>query len=169
MSEHRKQAEFLKKLVLLEENPAHRTLCERLAAAEKNERCLMLACRLVLLVAGVALGGIGYSAVLLPQFFDNATHIVLRFFSALSLGSALCFLVFLGLWFWYRASTNRIHDEFRKAITAMVEARMKTTSTAFYSVLTETPKAEIPNLKVTVDNGANMTPDAELAELRKAS
>src|SRR5262245_30158218 len=115
MSEHRKQADFLKKLLMFEDNPAHRSLCERLAAAEKNERCLMLACRLVVLVALVALGGIGYSAVLLPQFFDNSTHIVLRFFCALSLGSGLCFLVFGGLWFWYRSHTNRIHDEFRRA------------------------------------------------------
>src|SRR5688572_8324700 len=119
MSEHRKQAEFLKKLVMLEDGPAHRSLCERLVAAENSEKCLLLACRLVGLIALVALAGIGYSAVLLPEFFDNATHIILRFFSALSLGSALCFAVFLGLWFWYRNSTNRIHGECRQLISAM--------------------------------------------------
>jgi hypothetical protein len=109
MSEHRKQAEFLKKLVMLDDCPAHRSLCERLAGAERNEKCLLIACRLVGLIALVALAGIGYSAVLLPEFFDNATHIILRFFSALGLGSALCFAVFLGWWFWYRSHTNRIH------------------------------------------------------------
>jgi hypothetical protein len=126
-----------------EDTPAHRSLCERLAAAEKNERCLLLACRLVGLVALVALGGIGYSAVLLPEFFDNATHVVLRFFSALSLGSALCFVIFLGMWFWYRSHTCRIHDECRKVITAMWEARLHSTSAPFYPVLVEDPKVKI--------------------------
>jgi hypothetical protein len=164
MSEHLKQSEFLKKLVMYDDRPAHRSLCERLAAAERNERCLLLACRLVGLIAAVALAGIGYSAVLLPQFFDNATHVVLRFFSALSLGSALCFVVFLGLWFWYRGHTNRIHDECRRVITAMLEARLKTTTTTFYPVLTDDP-----NLKVTTVGDAGSSSEAALAGLRKAS
>jgi hypothetical protein len=162
MSEHRKQSEFLRKLVMHDDSPPNRSLCERLAAAERNERCLLLACRLVGLIAAVALAGIGYSAVLLPQFFDNATHVILRFFSALSLGSALCFVVFLGLWFWYRSHTNRIHDECRRVITAMLEARMKTTTT-FYPVL-----ADDPNLKVTTVGDAGSLTEV-LADLRKAS
>src|SRR6185503_10737632 len=133
-----------------DDSPANRSICERLAAAERNERCLLLACRLVGLIAAVALAGIGYSAVLLPQFFDNATHVVLRFFSALSLGSALCFVVFLGLWFWYRSHTNRIHDECWRVITAMLEDRLKTTMTIFYSVL-----ADDFNLKITTIDNTN--------------
>lgn len=164
MSEHRKQSEFLKKLVLHDDNSVNQALCERLAAAERNERCLLLACRLVGLIALVALAGIGYSAVLLPEFFDNATHVVLRFFSALGLGSALCVVVFLGLWFWYRGHTNRIHDECRRVITAMLEARMKTTTTTFYPVL-----ADDPNLKITTVGDASSSSGAELAGLRKAS
>ena len=164
MSEHRKQAEFLKKLVMLEDCPAHRSLCDRLVAAENSEKCLLLACRLVGLIALVALAGIGYSAVLLPEFFDNATHIILRFFSALSLGSALCFAVFLGLWFLHRNSTNRIHEEFRQVITAMLELRLRTTTTTFYPVLMEDP-----NLKNTAVR-SEMKPAAEEWEsLRKAS
>ena len=164
MSEHRKQSEFLKKLVLHDDSVANRSLCDRLTAAERNERCLMLACRLVGLIALVALGGIGYSAVLLPEFFDNTTHVVLRFFSALGLGSALCFLVFLGLWFWYRAHTNRIHDECRRVITAMLEARMKTSTTTFYPVL-----LDAPNLKITTVGDASPSPGAGLVRLRKVS
>lgn len=164
MSEHRKQAEFLKKLVMHDDSPAHRSLCERLAAAERNERCLVLACRLVGLIALVAMAGIGYSAVLLPEFFDNATHVVLRFFSALTLGSALCFLVFLGLWFWYRDHTNRIHDECRQVITAMLEGRSKTATTTFYPVLVGDS-----NLKITTVGDAKAPAGAELVGLRKAS
>jgi hypothetical protein len=164
MSEHRKQAEFLKKLVMLDECPAHRSLCERLVAAEKSEKCLLLACRLVGLIALVALGGIGYSAVLLPQFFDNATHIILRFFSALGLGSGLCFAVFLGLWFWYRNATNRIHAECRQVITAMLDLRLKTTTTTFYPVLVEDP-----NLRVATRGVVAQSATVEWESLRKAS
>jgi hypothetical protein len=164
MSEHRKQSEFLKKLVLHDDSAANRSICDRLAAAERNERCLLLACRLVGLIALVALAGIGYSAVLLPEFFDNATHVVLRFFSALGLGSALCFVVFLGLWFWYRADTNRIHDECRRVITVMVEARSKTSTTTFYPVL-----VDAPNLKTTTVGDDDPSSGAKLVRLRKAS
>jgi len=144
--------------------PAHRSLCDRLAAAEKNERCLVLACRLVALIALVAMAGIGYSAVLLPQFFDNATHVILRFFSALGLGSALCFAVFLGLWFCYRSNTNRIHEECRRVITAMLDARLKTTTTTFYPVLVDDP-----NLKITSVGDARSSAGTQVASLRKAS
>jgi hypothetical protein len=164
MSEHRKQSEFLKKLVLHDDSSANQSLCERLSAAERNERCLLLACRLVGLIALVALAGIGYSAVLLPQFFDNATHVVLRFFSALGLGSALCFVVFLGLWFWYRTHTNRIHDECRRVITAMLEIRLRTTTTTFYPVLIDDP-----NLKITTVGDAGSSSGAELVDVRKVS
>lgn len=164
MSEHSKQAQFLKKLVMYDDIPTHRLLCERLAAAERNERCLLLACRLVGLIALVSMAGIGYSAVLLPEFFDNSTHVVLRFFSALSLGSALCLMVFLGLWLLYRGNTNRIHEECRRVITAMLEARLKTTTTTFYPVLVDDP-----NLKITTVAEGKSSAGAELARYRKAS
>lgn len=164
MSEHRKQSEFLKKLVLHDDSPANRSLCERLTAAERNERCLLLACRLVALIALVALAGIGYSAVLLPEFFDNATHVVLRFFSALGLGSSLCCVFFLGLWFWYRAHTNRIHDECRTVITAMWETRLKTSPTMFYPVL-----VDAPHLKLATVGEARSSVGEGLVSLRKVS
>jgi hypothetical protein len=147
MSEHQKQAEFLKRMVMQDDTAANRALCGRLAAAERNERCLWVACRLVALIAVVALAGIGYSAVLLPEFFDNATHIVLRFFSALSLGSALCVLVFMGLWSWYRRHTNRIHEECRRVITAMWEARVK--HVTFCPVLVEDPTVKFATFSET--------------------
>ncbi len=153
-------------LVMYEDNPAHRSLCERLATAERNERCLLCACRLVGLVALLGLAGIGYSAVLLPEFFDNATHVIIRFFSALGLGSTLCFTAFLGLWFWYRTGTNRIHEECRRAITTMLEARLKTTTTTFYPVLVDDP-----NLKISPDPARKVgeSQGTELARLPKAS
>lgn len=164
MSEHRKQAAFLKRLMTFDDNAEHRALRERLAVAEKNERCLLYACRLVGLIALLGLAGIGYSAVLLPGFFDNATHVVIRFFTALGLGSTLCFSFFLGLWFWYRKGTNRIHDECRRSITSMLESRLKTTTTTFYPVLVDDP-----NLKITAVRDGQPSCGGNLVGLPKAS
>jgi hypothetical protein len=164
MSEYRKQVAFLKSLMSYDDNAETRQLRERLVGAEKNERCLLCACRLVGLIGMLALAGIGYSAVLLPQFFDNSTHVLIRFFTALGLGSALCFAFFLGLWFWYRSTTNRIHEECRRAITTMLESRLKTTTTTFYPVL-----ADDANLKVAARGNNPSTASQELAGLPKAS
>jgi hypothetical protein len=124
MSEYRKQTAFLKALLRYEDSAECRDLSERLLASEKNERCLLCACRLVAVVALLGFAGIGYSAVLLPQFFDNATHVVVQFFSALGLGSLMCLSVFLSIWYWYRRSMNQIHQECRNVIQNMLEARL---------------------------------------------
>src|SRR6266511_194905 len=121
MNEHQKQAAFLKSLMSYGDNEGHSVLFERLSTAERNERCLLCACRLVAVVALMGAAGLGYSAVLLPQFFDNVTHVVVQFFSALALGSLVCLTVFVGLWFWYRRSVNRIHEQCRQVITSMLE------------------------------------------------
>lgn len=149
MSEIKKQAAFLKTLLMYEDSAEHRALCERLANAQTSERCILCACRLVGLLALLGLAGIGYSAVLLPQFFDQATHVVIRVFSALGLGSSFCFLVFVGIWFWYRSSVARIHNECRRAITKMLETRLHPAHQTFYPVLVEDPQLKVDEGRVT--------------------
>src|SRR5262249_36950141 len=111
MSEHQKQAAFLKGLMMYEDTAENPVLTARLTNAEKNEHCLHCACRLVGLIAMLGLAGLGYSSVLLPQFFDSSTHLVVHLCGAVGLGSLMCLVVFLGLWLWYRKAVNRIHDE----------------------------------------------------------
>lgn len=147
MTEYRRQAEFLKSLLMYEDSAEHQILCERLAVAERNERCLLCACRLVTVVALLGMAGIGYSAVLLPQFFDNSTHVVVQFFSALGLGSLMCLGVFVGLWLFYRRAMNRVHEECRRRVEMMLEARLGTTATTFYPVIV--PHAHRPVIGTT--------------------
>lgn len=124
MNEYHKQACFLKKLVLLDDTPANRDLCDRLTRVERCEKSTQCACRLVGLIALLGLAGLGYAAVLLPEFFDNSTHFMIRLCSALGLGSALCFAAFLGLWCSYRLAANRLHDECRVVIERMFAVRV---------------------------------------------
>jgi hypothetical protein len=147
MSEYRKQVVFLKTLMTYTDSAEHRSLCERLAAIEKNEQCLFFACRLVGLIALLGLMGLGYSSVLLPEFFDNKTHVIIRFFTALGLGSTLCFALFVGLWLRYRRAANRLHVECRRLVMSTLEARLRTTTTAFYPVLTDAPSLKIETVQ----------------------
>ena len=48
MSERQKQAEFLKSLLACGDVSQHQDLSERLKLAEREERCMKRACRLVL-------------------------------------------------------------------------------------------------------------------------
>jgi hypothetical protein len=164
MSEYQKQAAFLKSLMRYEDNAEHRLLAERLSTAERNERCLLGACRLVSVIALFGLAGLGYSAVLLPQFFDNSTHTIVQFFGALGLGSLMCLLVFGALWLWYRGTVNRIHEECRHLITSMIESRLSLPTSTFNPVVVDDPQSNI-----SVTRTAVQSCHLELLNLPKAS
>ena len=163
MSEYNKQAEFLRMLLAYEESDKRHELQERLEQAQKNERCLLVASRLVGLIAFTGLAGLGYSAVLLPEFFNSSSHVLVQFFSALALGSAMCLVVFVGLWLYYRGALNRVHDECRRVITRMIEARLEATEHIFLPTILEDPDLRIRALRFTAH-----TASASLAA-RKAS
>ncbi len=166
MSEYRKQSAFLKELMTLHEhNPAHIELSSRLASAESGERCLYSACRLVGVVVLLALAGVGYSSVLLPEFFDNTTHIVIRFFTALALGSAVCFAVFYGLWSWYRKQANRIHEECRRLVLSTVTPQQsRTSNSSFHPVLLDDIETKVISISTSIPSSA-----AERRHFSKAS
>jgi hypothetical protein len=128
MSEHQKQSKFLKTLLAYDDSEEHRRLQSRIEGAEKDERCIGCACRLVGLVTLLSVAGLGYSAVLLPEFFSNSRNFLVQFFCALGLGSILCLFAFVGLWCWYRAIVHKLHDECRRLISSLMRSRFGTTS-----------------------------------------
>ena len=128
MSEHQKQSNFLKTLLTYDDSEEHRRLQARIEGAEKDEHCIGCACRLVGLVTLLAVAGLGYSAVLLPEFFSNSRNFLVQFFCALGLGSILCLVGFFGLWCCYRAIVNKLHDEGRRLISSLLRSRFATTS-----------------------------------------
>jgi len=163
MTEYRRQVAFLKTLLWYSDADEHRHLHERLAQAEKNEHCLLCACRLVGLIGALGVLGLGYSAVLLPEFFHRSSHVLIQFFSALGLGSAMCLLVFVGLWFYYRGTVNRIHEECRRIVTRMLESRLRVSEHTFFPAIVENPA-----LRVSAIEFITHTESASLS-IRKAS
>ncbi|MEY2410500.1 MAG: hypothetical protein QOF48_3170 [Verrucomicrobiota bacterium] len=136
MSERRKQADFLKALLASDDRPEHRHLGERLLLAERDERCMQRACRLVAVVTFLAIALLGYLMVLkVPNDMTHLAQTAFRFCQALALGSAMCLGVFIGLLFWHRALINRIFADGRKLITAAIQQPADPTRTTFPTVV----------------------------------
>jgi hypothetical protein len=163
MSEYRRQSAFLKNLLAYDEAPSTLALQERLVTAERNERCIFSACRLVAAIGILSLFGFGYTAVLLPQFFDSSSHVLIKLFSALGLGSGMCLFVFVGLWLWYRATANKLREEGRQAIMRLLEARLRPEQDRSAPVIRHAPYVSV--LRPAAPSSAN--PGGE--PLRKAS
>ena len=138
MSEHQKQSNFLKTLLTYDDSEEHRRLRARIDGAEKDERCIRYAGRLVGLVTLLAIAGLGYSAVLLPEFFSNSRNLLVQFFCALGLGSILCLTGFLGLWCYYRAIVNKLHGECRQLVSSLMRTRFTNDSQRATSSATPT-------------------------------
>lgn len=77
----------------------------------------------MVLVAVFAVMGLGYSAVLLPEFFDNATPLLVKLFCALGLGSLLCMIIFGGCWLHYRKASNEVNADCREFLSEKVKDR----------------------------------------------
>ena len=123
MSERKKQSEFLMQLIQYEGEDSLYDLQEKIHEAEKQEKCVTTALRLVLVVGLIAISGLGYTVVFLQDFFYNPSNIFIRIFSAIGLGSAICLVAFAGCWFWYRSNVNHLYNQGRDLIVHVMASR----------------------------------------------
>jgi hypothetical protein len=121
MSKRKKQTEFLKALVLHGNTEEQDRLQHRMIRAERDEQCAWRALWLVAVLALFSGCGICYSAVLVPHFFHNSSHVAVKFFCGLGLGSLICAVAFLVFWACCRAALNHIQEECRRFILATLE------------------------------------------------
>ena len=121
MSKRQKQTAFLKALILHADSEERARLEERIKRAEREELCAWRALWLVCLLAVFSCLGICYSAVLIPEFFNNSSHIIVRVFCGLGLGSLICATAFLAFWMWCRGVMNRVQEDCRRFVMAMLE------------------------------------------------
>jgi hypothetical protein len=122
MTERERQAQFLESLLKDGTGEAQR-LKERILQAQRDEHCIRRALVLMVLVGIFSIVGLGYSAVLLPHFFDNATPLLVKIFCALGLGSLICMLIFGACWMWYRKASNEINESCRDYIVHELKDR----------------------------------------------
>ena len=131
MSKRKKQTQFLRALVLHGSTEGRAQLQERMFRAERDEQCAWRALWLVTLLAVFSCCGICYSAVLIPQFSQNSSHLVVKIFFGLGLASLICVVAFLCFWVWCRAVLNRIQQECRRFIMATLEPGSRTARSHF--------------------------------------
>jgi hypothetical protein len=122
VTERERQARFLEALLKDGTGEAKR-LKERILQAQHDEHCIRRALVLMVLVGIFSIIGLGYSAVLLPHFFDNATPLLVKVFCALGLGSLICMLIFGVCWLWYRKASNEINEACRDYIVNELKGR----------------------------------------------
>lgn len=127
MSEQQRDTAFLTRLIAFDDSDERRTLAERIARLEGDERCVRRAACLMLLFAGLATAGIFYAAVFLLhpenliQFLEKP---VIKALAAVVLSSIICLLAFQTLAALYRRKLARGRDECRCLAMRFVEARM---------------------------------------------
>ena len=162
MSEHHRETAFLRKLIRYDDTEARCRIEERMNQAERDERCVRGALYLVALVAGLAVAGLCYSAVFLPDFPQNTSQVVLKLFGALGLGSVICLIAFFGVWLSYRREFNRRREDGRKFVLALLDARFGRIEPALTS---ET----VTERNIIVYQNETVPPAPDILKLPKAS
>jgi hypothetical protein len=116
---HKEPGAFLRALIMHLDGEERRQLHDSLAKAEREEKCIRRAVFLTMLLLLLAVAGLGYCAILLPEVFRNPTHLLVRSLSVLGLGSLISQAVFLGYLRWHRSVVTRLHEECRRLVLAL--------------------------------------------------
>jgi hypothetical protein len=123
MSERRKHTYFVRQLMWCYDCDQCRQLQSQINQAERDERCIRSALVAAMMLALLSAAGLGYSAVLLPEFFDNGTPLCVKIFTVLLIGSTISSLGFTGFLYWYRRLCNQLYHECRRLIIALQNSK----------------------------------------------
>ena len=127
-SEHEKETAFLRRCIKYDLSAAGRKLDERICQVQRDERCLRRASWLMALVAGLAMAGLGYGAVLLDDFPGRISVFtslsVIKIFCAVGIGSLVCLLAFTGAGLFHRKELSRRREECRGLVTKLLESHL---------------------------------------------
>jgi uncharacterized membrane protein YuzA (DUF378 family) len=128
MSEHQRETAFLRHCIRYDESPGRQELDERITRIQRDERCVRRAAWLMLLVAALAVAGLGYSAIFLTDYtqdlFGFMTQFITKVFCALGLASLICLLAFMGLEVVYRKQLDLRREECRQLVMKLMESRL---------------------------------------------
>jgi hypothetical protein len=122
MSEHQKDTEFLRHCLRYGESAEHQALEKEIAQIQRDEHCVQRAVWLMAILTALAVAGLGYPALLMQSFPDNAPQFFVNLVFALGLASLLCLLVFAGLRMVYRQKLDQRREECRQLIAKLLES-----------------------------------------------
>jgi len=128
MSEHERETEFVTRIIGYANTSERQTLEERMGKTRSDERCVRRAAYLMVLLAGLAISGLVYTAIFAADVPLDITQLfprlAIKALSAVALSSLACALAFLALGLLYRREFNRHREECRRLSIKLLEARL---------------------------------------------
>ena len=124
MSEHQKDTEFLRRIIVYDDTEEHRDLEKKIAGVQREERCLQRVALAAALFTLVAIVGLGYTAILEENFPYNQSQMVVTVLCDFGLASLICLVGFAVLLLVYRNRLNRLREECRHSVVRLIEVRM---------------------------------------------
>jgi hypothetical protein len=123
MNEHERETAFLRRCIGYDNTDESRSLEQKIAQAQNNERCVRRAVWLIILLTAIAIAGLCY-AVFLADLRENRSELLVKVFGALGLASLLCLPGFLGYWGIHRKELDRQREECRGLAAQLLESRV---------------------------------------------
>ena len=150
LNDHQREMSFLRHLMRYDDTKEGHELEDKLNGAERNERSARRAVWLMAVLTGLALAGLGYAAIMLVDFPQNKSQLIIRIFSALGLASVVSLLAFAGYWIISHAVLDDRREECRRLVTRIVESRLG--KPAGLSSTEETVRTKFPPSRVAGEN-----------------
>jgi hypothetical protein len=146
---HKRELSFLRHLMLYDATEERLELEQKINRAERNERCARRAVGLMAVLTGLAVAGLGYSAILLEDFPQNTNQLLIRIFCALGLASLISLLAFVAFWLVARGELDEQREGCRRLVTRTVESRLGKPATVS---LLEIVRTRSPRSRVAVED-----------------
>ena len=124
MSEHQKHTEFLRHCLRYGDSTEHQALDKIITQIQRDERCVQRALWLTAILTALAVAGLGYPAILVDNFPDDAPQSIVNLACALGLASLLCLLVFTVLGMVYRRKLDQRREECRQLVPKLLASRL---------------------------------------------
>ena len=124
MSEHQKHTEFLRHCLRYCDSTEYQALDKEITQIQQDERCVQRAVWLMAGLTALAVAGLGYPAILMENFPDNAPQIIVNLCCALGVASLICLVVFAGLGMVYRNKLDQRREECRQLVTKLLASRL---------------------------------------------
>jgi uncharacterized membrane protein YcjF (UPF0283 family) len=121
MSEHQKDTEFLRCIIVYADTEEHRELDRRIAQIQRNERCVKRVALGAVLFALAAMVGLAYVEILEGNFPYNESQLLSTVLCDLGLASLICLVEFVILLMVYRRRLNKLREECRQSVKKLVE------------------------------------------------
>ena len=125
MSEHRKDIEFLRRLIVYADTEEHRELDRKIAQVQRDECCVQRAALMAVLFALAAMAGLAYVTILGNDFPYSQSQLFVTILYGVGLASLICLVGFAGILTIYRLRLNRLREECRQLVKRLVEPHLE--------------------------------------------